>query len=361
MSTTDRHPGRSTPAIDFGSRQLVLRSPGGRASYRIGRRLAIFCAAAVVCTLGLLLVSLMTGAYALSPGEVLGALTGHGEGLVPTVVLQWRLPRALLAVLFGWGLGVAGAIFQSLTRNPLGSPDIIGFDAGAFTGALLVMFYLHGGTGQRTVGALVGGIGTAAVVYLLAYRRGVHGYRLIVVGIGVTAMIGAFNSWLILSASTQDAISASFWGAGSLNGTGYRQLITAAIAFAVLLPAAAALAPTLRMLELGDDAGRQLGVSGTRSRFLLVLMGVGLSATVTALVGPIAFIALAAPQIGRRLAGTAGVSLLAAAITGGVLLLTSDWLAQHAIAGGELPAGVVTVVLGGGNFVWLLISEARKK
>jgi iron complex transport system permease protein len=350
----------AAPAIDFGGPQLSGRSRGHRVSWRVQRRTVVVCVIAAIAAVLIALVSLASGAYQLSIPEVVEALTGRSTGIVQTIVLEWRLPRVLLAGIFGIALGLAGGIFQSLTRNPLGSPDIIGFDAGAYSGALIVMLIVQGGSFATTGGALAGGLITAAVVYLLAYRRGVQGFRLIIVGIGVTAMLGSFNTWLILQASLRDAMSASFWGAGSLNGAGWEQFVPAIIAFAILMPAAALLSKPLRMLELGDDSARQLGVSAERTRLALVIVGVGLSATVTALAGPIAFVALAAPQIGRRLAGSAGISLAAAAAVGCVLLLASDWVAQHALGESELPVGVVTVVLGGGYFVWLLIREARR-
>ncbi len=345
--------------MDFGAPQLVLRIAG--LSIRMPRRTVITVGVLALTAVAIGLVSLAVGSYALSLPEVVEALTGHGTGLAQTIVVDWRLPRVLLAALFGIALGLSGAIFQSLTRNPLGSPDIIGFDTGAYTGALIVMLLLHlDGLYSTTIGAIVGGLVTAAVVYLLAFRRGVQGFRLIIVGIGVTAMLGSFDTWLLLHTSTQDAIRASYWGAGTLDSASYAQLAPAAVIFAILFAGAAALSRGMRALELGDDAGRQLGISAERVRLLLVIVGVSLSATVTALSGPIAFIALSAPQIARRLTGSAGVTLGASAATGCALLLAADWLAQHALPT-TLPVGIVTVVLGGGYFVWLLIAEGRRR
>jgi iron complex transport system permease protein len=332
-----------------------------RLSFRLHRRAVVAGVAIALVGLVVGLVSLASGSYPLSLGEVVGALTGQEHGITATIVVEWRLPRVLLATLFGVALGLAGAVFQSLVRNPLGSPDIIGFDAGAYTGALVVLLVLHGGGIYGTAaGALAGGLATAAAVYLLAYRRGVQGFRLIITGIGVTAMLGSLNTWLLLRSTTQDALSASYWGAGSLESAGYGQLGPAAIAFAVLFAAVAALSRGMHALELGDDAARQLGVRAERTRLLLVVVGVALSATVTSLAGPIAFVALSAPQIARRLTGSAGVTLAASGATGAALLLAADWIAQHALPVG-LPVGLVTVVLGGGYFVWLLIAEGRRR
>lgn len=345
--------------VDFGRRQIVLRA--WSLSLRIPRRSLIVALVLTALAVLVALVSLATGSYALSLDQVVGALTGTQGGIVHTIVVDWRLPRVLLAALFGLALALSGAVFQSLTRNPLGSPDIIGFDTGAYTGALLVMLVIHAqGVYSTTIGALAGGLVTAAAVYLLAWRRGVHGFRLIIVGIGATAMLGSFNTWLLLRATTQDAISASFWGAGSLDTASYAQLGPAAGILLVLFAATGMLSRGMRALELGDDSGRQLGVRAEGTRLALVVVGVSLSATVTALAGPIAFIALSAPQIARRLAGSAGIPLGASAATGCLLLLAADWIAQHAFPV-VLPVGVVTVVLGGGYFVWLLIAEGRRR
>ncbi|MFF2051795.1 FecCD family ABC transporter permease [Leifsonia sp. NPDC058194] len=359
MSTRPHVTGVPERSVAFGRRQVVVRR--GRTSFRVPRRTVVTVVVLAALAVAIGLLSLATGSYGLGLGQVVGALTGRESGIVHTIVVEWRLPRVLVAALFGLALGAAGAIFQSLTRNPLGSPDIIGFDTGAYTGALIVMLGLHAGSSLAvTGGAIAGGLVTAGVVYALAYRRGMQGFRLIVVGIGVTAMLTSVNTWMLLHADTMEAIGAAFWGAGSLERAGYPQLLLACEIFVILFPCAALLARGLGMLELGDDAGAQLGVSVERTRLAATIVGVALSATVTSLAGPIAFIALSAPQIARRLAGTAGVTLGVSAATGAVLLLAADWVAQHALPS-AVPVGLVTVVLGGGYFVWLLIAEGRRR
>ncbi|WP_051701485.1 iron chelate uptake ABC transporter family permease subunit [Mycetocola saprophilus] len=338
---------------------LVWRTRG--LSLRIPRRTLIAVAGLLLMAVVVGVFSLATGDYILSIGQVAGALFGHATGIESTIVLEWRLPRVLTALLFGAALGLSGAIFQSLTRNPLGSPDIIGFDTGAYTGALIVMLVLNLPGGVTTAaGAVIGGLLTAAAVYVLAYRNGMVGFRLIVVGIGVTAMLTSVNTWLILHADTQQAVNAGFWGAGSLDRSGMDQLSIAIIPLLVLFLAAILITPALGLLELGDDAGAQLGVAVERTRLLAIIIGVGLSALVTSFSGPIAFVALAAPQIARRLAGAAGITFLPSALTGAALLLTADAIAQHALPD-PVPVGLVTVILGGGYFVWLLVAEGRRR
>jgi len=353
----------STPssAVDFGRSIRVLRLFGGAVSHRVDMRTVVVCLvlAGLGCVVGLLTLS--SGDYPVPLPDVLSALTGQAEGRVHMVVVEWRLPRTALALLLGAALGISGAIFQSLTRNPLGSPDIIGFDAGAYTGALIVITLLGGGYVAVAGGALAGGLVTAALVYVLAYRRGVQGFRLIIVGIGVAAMLTALNTWLLLRAQLEVAMSAAMWGAGSLNGMSLERLGYAALILLVLIPLALVMSRAMSQLELGDDAARALGVNAEPNRLALLVIGVALTATVTATAGPIGFVALAAPQLARRLAGSAGVTMLPAAAMGALLLAAADYLAQRAFAPTQLPVGVVTVSLGGVYFVWLLLREARRQ
>lgn len=262
--------------------------------------------------------------------------------------------------MFGAALGVSGAAFQSLIRNPLASPDIIGFSAGSYSGALVVIILIHGSYLQLAAGALIGGIATAVVVYLLAWRGGVQGFRLIIVGIAISAMLTSLNTWLMLNAKLKVAMSAAAWGAGSLTGTSWGQALIGSGVILLLLGVLAVFSPALKQLELGDDAARATGARVERVRVVVLVLGVALTATVTAAAGPIVFVALAAPQIARRLARSPGVTLAPAAFTGALLLAAADVTAQNLLPV-ELPVGVVTVVAGGGYLVWLLIREVRRR
>ncbi|MEV4889338.1 iron chelate uptake ABC transporter family permease subunit [Nonomuraea sp. NPDC055795] len=346
------------PRVDVGRRVLVLRR--GRFAVRLQWRSAVVCAVLTVAVAGTAVLALMTGSYQLSPGQVLSALTGRETGIVLDIVVEWRLPRVVAALVFGAALGVSGAVFQSLLRNPLAEPGIIGFSQGSYTGALIVILVVNGSYVQLVGGALLGGMTTAVAVYVLAYRRGVQGFRLIIVGIGVSAMLGSLNTWLILKADLDQAMSAAAWGAGSLNGVSWDQVVIGGACIAVLLLPAGMLSRSMRQMELGDDAAASQGVRVSPARLGLILAGVALTATVTAASGPIAFISLVAPQIGRRLARTAGITLAPAAFVGALLCLASDYLAQH-VAPTPLPVGVITVVLGGGYLGYLLFTEARRR
>nr|WP_288121937.1 iron chelate uptake ABC transporter family permease subunit [Rhodococcus sp. (in: high G+C Gram-positive bacteria)] len=321
----------------------------------------LVCAALLLLTAVVAVLAIGTGDYHVPPGQVLAAVFGDAPRITEIVVMQSRFPRVALAFLFGAALGVSGAIFQSLTRNPLGSPDIIGFSTGAYTGALVVILTLGGGYYRTGAGALVGGLVAAAVVYVLAYKRGVQGFRLIIVGIAVSAVLASVNTWLVVKADVSEAIAAAVWGAGTLNGLGWPQVVPVLVALAVVTPAAAALSTRLPVLEMGDDAARALGIRVEPTRLMLVILGVALTALVTAAAGPISFVALAAPQLARRLTGTSSVAMVPAACMGALLLIVSDDAAQRVFAPTQLPVGVVTVCVGGAYFVWLLAREGRKQ
>ncbi|KRA23594.1 iron ABC transporter permease [Microbacterium sp. Root61] len=329
--------------------QLSLRLH--RRSIWVGLAIGLLVLVAGVATLS-------TGTSDTPLADVLAALVGSGDARTNMLVIEWRLPRLLFATVCGAALGLSGAVFQSLTRNPLGSPDVIGFSAGSYFGALVVML-LFGSLRYWEVatGALLGGIATAIVVYALSYRGGVHGFRLIIMGIGVTAVIGSFNSYLLLTSALPDAMVAASWGAGSLSGLAFDQFWPMLIVFVVLVPLAIALGPSLRQLELGDDTARALGLRAEPARLAAIVIGVALIALVTAAAGPIAFIALAAPQVAKRLTKTSGIGLLPAALTGALLLVVADLIAIRI----ALPVGVVTVSIGGGYLLWLLIREFKGK
>ncbi|MGI5271555.1 FecCD family ABC transporter permease [Nonomuraea sp. CA-218870] len=335
---------------------VVLRA--GAYSIRVARRPVVASLALVAAALVVGFVALCFGASWSHPMEVLAALAGQGDSVV--VIRDWRLPRVAAALIFGAALGLAGAIFQNLTRNALGSPDVIGLDAGSYTGALFAITVLSSTPAQLAVSSAAGGLAAAAAVYFLSLRSGLSGMRLIVIGIAVNAMLTAVNSWIVLRAELEVAMAATGWSAGSLNGVDWAELALPFGVIGALALLLVALAPGMHQTGLGDDLAVASGVRLNPLRLLLVLAGVGCTATVTAVAGPIVFIALAAPQIGRLLAGTSGVALLPAALTGGVLLLAADLVAQVLFAPVALPVGVVTTVIGGGYLIWLLVRKAGR-
>lgn len=338
---------------------LVVRA--GSVSMRVRTRALAVGAVLLLVLLAAVGVALSLGTYTVPFDRLTATLLGHGSEAARTVVLEWRAPRAVTAAVFGAALALSGAVFQSLTRNPLGSPDFLGFSVGSFTGVLLVM--LAGGAGFAAVagGALGGGLATALAVYLLAFRRGVQGFRLVVVGIAVSSMLTSVNTWVTVKADLDLALRAAVWGAGTLNGVRWSEATPGIAAAGVLAVYLASLAPAMRQLELGDDVAAMLGLRVERAKLLLIVVGVGLTATVTAVTGPVAFVALAAPQVARRLSRSGSVDLVTSGLVGATMLTVSDLVALHAVPGTEIPVGAVTVCLGGLYLVWLLTRETGRR
>ncbi len=268
------------------------------------RRLIASCPLLMAASLLISLLGLAQGPVPLTIDQVFSALFGDAPRNVAMVVNEWRLPRVLMALLIGAALGVSGAIFQSLTRNPLGSPDVMGFDTGAWSGVLVAMVLFGQNLTAIALAAMAGGVLTSLVVWLLAWRNGIETFRLIIIGIGVRAMLVAFNTSLLLRASLETALSAGLWNAGSLNGLTWGRTLPSAPLILLMLVGSALLVRRMRLLEMGDDTACALGVQVERSRLPLMLVAVVLTAASTALARPISFIALVAPHIARRLSGT---------------------------------------------------------
>ena len=334
---------------------------GESVSLRIHRRSVAVGSIMLVVVLALAIFAIGTGEFDIPPATVISTLLGGGDRGSEFIINEVRLPRVLCALLVGGALGVSGALFQSLTRNPLGSPDIVGFPQGAAVGALIVITVIGGSSLGVTIGALVGGATTALAVYVLAFKRGsTSGYRLILVGIAISYLLISITDYLLARARIEEAQEATRWLLGSLNGRTWDDFIPLAISLAVLLPLAIPAGRALRALELGDDSAHALGLRVERSRLALIGLAVGLVSTTTVAVGPIGFVALTAPQIARRLMRTAGLPLVCSALTGAALTLAADIAGQRLLPDRALPVGVMTGAFGGLYLVWLLTSEWRK-
>ncbi|NMO49604.1 iron chelate uptake ABC transporter family permease subunit [Actinoplanes sp. TBRC 11911] len=314
----------------------------------------------LLVALSVSLVNLSTGDFPVPVADVLRSLIGQGDTGTDFIVYQLRLPRVLVTLLVGAALGASGTIFQGLTRNPLGSPDFVGLTVGATSGALIVILLMHGGGLQVAAGAVAGCIATAVGIYLLAFRRGVQPFRLVLMGIGVSAMLDAFNSYLIYRARLDEALEAQVWQIGSVNGAGWTEVALVGVMLAVLLPVILSYGRHLDMLALGDETATLHGMPVERSRIMLALSAAGLAAGATAAAGPIAFVALAAPPLAARLTRAPRAGVLPAALMGAALLCASDWTAQNALPANDIPVGIVTAALGGVYLTWLLIHERKR-
>ncbi|MFG2498748.1 FecCD family ABC transporter permease [Streptomyces sp. NPDC048441] len=336
----------------------AIRTRGGL-SFRLDVRTAVVVAVLIVAALAASVVLIGTGDFYIPTADVIRTLLGNGDAGQEFIINDLRLPRVLVGLLVGAALGLGGAIFQSISRNPLGSPDILGLGQGSTAGALIMIVLFQGSAVQVAGGALVGGLVTGLAIYVLAWKRGVHGFRFVLVGIGVSAFVTAVNGYLLTKADLVDAARAVVWMTGSLSGRDWEQVWPLLVLCAILVPIVMTYARPLRMLEMGDDVGYALGVPVERTRIVLMASAVLLTAAATAAAGPVSFVALTAPQLSRRLTRSPGPNLMPAMFMGATLLVVADWASQRAFGADQLPVGVVTGVLGGIYLLWLLVIERK--
>ncbi|MEU9337671.1 iron ABC transporter permease [Streptomyces sp. NPDC048290] len=322
-------------------------------------RTAVVCLALAALTFLAFCVVVSVGDIALPLGDVVTALFGGGDPGTALIVHELRLPRALAGLLVGIAFGVSGALLQTMTLNPLASPDLMGITQGAGTAVVAgIVLGWDAGLGTQGLG-LLGALGAAALVYVLAWKRGTTGYRIVLVGVGIAWICTSCTDYLMATGQRFQAQAALGWLVGNLNGRTWEQITPLVAALAVLLPAALLLGHRLRTLQLGDDVARGLGTRVQTVRVAVLLVSVGLVAFGTATAGPVAFVALAAPQVAQRLTGTAVPPPVAAGLTGALMVLVSDLIARKLVPDTELPVGVVTGVLGAPVLLWLLVRANR--
>ncbi|MET7877476.1 iron chelate uptake ABC transporter family permease subunit [Micromonospora profundi] len=303
-------------------------------------------------------VSLMAGRTFYPPADVLAVLSGEDVPGASFTVGTLRLPRAVLAVLAGACFGLGGVTFQTMLRNPLASPDMIGISSGASAAAAFAIVVLNLGEAGVSAFAIVVGLAVALVIYLLSFKDGVAGTRLVLIGIGMAAMLDSLTAYVLSQAAEWDLQEALRWLTGSLNGVTWKQVTPVAVAVAVLAPVLLGQARNLSMMQLGDDTAAALGVRLERTRILVIVAAVGLISFATAATGPIAFVAFLSGPIAARLVGPVGSLLLPSALVGSLLVLVADFVGQFAFDT-RYPVGVVTGVLGAPYLIYLLIRTNR--
>lgn len=317
------------------------------------RRLAVsVCVGAV--TVGLALVALMVGEFPVSPGDALAVALGTEQGPARLVLVEFRLPRLLAAILVGMALGTAGALFQSVLRNSLASPDIIGISQGAAVGAVLAALGWGLAGLWISAAAWLGALVVAALNLALAWRGGLAGRRFVLCGIALSFACASVTSYLLARGDIREAHTVLLWLAGSVGSVTHDDLTQLGVVLFVLLPIARLIETRLAMLELGEDTAAGLGVSASRTRVVAIALAVGLAASAVAVAGPVGFVALTAGPIARRLVGDGKPALLASALAGAAVTLGADVTAQHLVPGGTVPVGVVTGLIGGPYLFWLL-------
>ncbi|WP_323793072.1 FecCD family ABC transporter permease [Nocardioides sp.] len=324
----------------------------GRARRRRARRRAVLALAVLVVVL--FVVSLMVGRTFYPLGDVVRVVLGQDVPGASFTVGELRLPRAVLAVLTGAAFGLGGVTFQTMLRNPLASPDIIGVTSGASVAAVIGIVVLSLDETLVSIAAMAAALSTALVIYLLAFTDGVVGTRLILVGIGVAAMLDSVVAYVIVRAAPWDLQDALRWLTGSLNGATWDQVVPLAVGLALLTPLLLGQARNLALLQQGDDSATALGVRVERTRLVTLVTAVALVSFATAAAGPIAFVAFLSGPIAARVVRGGDSLMLPAALVGALLVCGADLLAQHAL-GARYPVGVVTGALGAPFLLHLLI------
>jgi iron complex transport system permease protein len=305
-----------------------------------------------------LAVSLMVGQTFYGPEQVLGVILGQEVQGASFTVGRLRLPRSVLAIVAGAAFGMSGAAFQTMLRNPLASPDIIGITWGSGAAAAFAIVVLGLGGAPVSLIAIVAGLAVALAIYLLSRSGGLVGLRLVLIGIGVAAMLHAITLYILSRAPEWEVQEAMRWLAGSLNGASWTETVPVVIAVVVLGPLLVALSRDLDALRLGDDTASALGVRVERTRLLVLVAAVGLLAFATAATGPIAFVAFLAGPIAGRLVGVDRPVLVPAALIGALLVVVADFVGQY-LLGTRFPVGVVTGVLGAPYLLFLIIRSNR--
>ena len=307
----------------------------------------MLCVGAAGAALALAVMGVVVGDFPVPARSAIATALWDRGGEYDFVVNSLRVPRIMVALLAGACLALAGALFQSLIDNPLVSPDIIGIDTGAAAGAVAILAV---GLDSRLVplAAFAGAVGAATLIFALAWRRGAGGGRLVLVGIGVSALLSAVITYMLVRFPIETVSAAARWQAGTLSGSSWEDARILAAGLAVLAPMALVLVRRLRVMQLGDEAAAALGVPLEHSRAMVVAVGCGLAAIVVAVVGPLGFVALLVPHVARAMAGTLTVGVMVlTALLGSVMLLSADLVAQRLFAPTVLPAGVVTAAMGG--------------
>jgi len=347
-----------TGAKHIASKEMIFRY--GIISSILEKRVLILSGVSVMAIFILGFVGLIVGDYPIPASKAIATALWDRNSEYDFIINSLRFPRITVAVLAGICFATSGAIFQSLINNPLVSPDIIGVNNGAAVCAVILLA-TGGSVPYLPLAAFIGAVLAATLVYVLSWKRGVSGSRLVLVGIGVNAVLGAVITFIQVRFPIERVMAAARWQAGSLFGSSWNDARTLSIGLILLLPAAFLLTNRLRVLQLGDEVAVALGSSVERDRFILLSVGASLAAVAVAVVGPLGFVALLVPQVTRTVIGTfTGGSLIFTGLLGGVFLLGADIIGQRLFAPVTLPAGIITAAIGAPYFLIILVRYNRE-
>ncbi|WP_422666872.1 FecCD family ABC transporter permease [Billgrantia endophytica] len=345
-----------------GSWRLAWRWPVAEprwASVLVERRSVI---ANLLLTVVLLLSSLMylaVGSVVLGPLELLAVLRGEGDMVAAFMVHELRLPRLTAAWLTGAAFAVAGCLMQTLARNRLATPGIIGIDNGATAFAVASVVGISVSLAPPAM-ALMGAATAAAITFGLAVGGGTRGYRFIVAGIGVGAVFGAITQLLLARVGIDTANAAYPWTIGTLNARPANAMVVLAVGLAIGLLLAMWLSRSLSLMRFSDAVAQGLGIVIQRRRWQVLTVSVLLTGLAVAVAGPVGMVGLIGPEIARSLSSRRGVPIIGSALAGALVMVLSDLVGRVLLAPIELPVGIVTAVVGGPWLLWILLRPASR-
>ncbi|WP_459478905.1 FecCD family ABC transporter permease [Clostridium saccharoperbutylacetonicum] len=313
----------------------------------------------IVLTVGLCLIMLLYGKTNYSLTTVTKVLLGEQIQGATFTIETLRLPRLLCGLLVGIAFGIAGNTFQTMLRNPLASPDIIGISSGASVAAVFSILVLHMSGSIVSIAAVISGISLSFFIYILSKSSGFSSNRLILIGIGIQAMTNALISFLLVKASEYEVSNALTWLSGSLNGISIKEIPTLFVVVVIFGVIILCLTNQLQILELGDEFAITLGIKINLIRISLILSSVFLIAFATAVTGPIAFVAFLAGPISARLVGFGAPNVFASGLVGAILVLGADMIGQYVFST-RFPVGIITGILGAPYMLLLLITMNRR-
>jgi len=315
---------------------------------------------AVLLLLAIILCGLMmtVGNTYYSPRTVIQVLAGKDVQGAAFTILTLRLPRMIAGITTGFSFGLAGSVFQTMLRNPLANPNIIGITSASSAGAVFCILILHAGGSIVFGGSILAATVTAIMIYLLSKLKKYSTGRLILVGIGFQALMNSAVSYFLLIGSEKDLAGALRWMSGSLNGVQMTSIYLLLVAMLICVPLILFYAKSLKILELGEESATTMGVNTNKARGILLVSSVVLVAVATATTGPIAFVSFLSGPIAKRITGHGNSSPVIAGLFGVVLVLAADMIGQQAFAI-RFPVGVITGLLGAPYLIYLLIRMNR--
>ncbi len=340
----------------------LLDPPHRIRSTRVLRNRRAYAVTSLLAMIALVLfvLTMMVGSYAVSAPDVLASVLHlKDDPSVDFIVRDLRLPTAIAGLAVGVALGISGQLFQRVLGNPLASPDFVGISSGASLFAVSSIVLFDASSTVISGSALVGALLSALLIYLLAWRDGITGYRFILIGIGISQLMLSLIGYIVSHASIHEAREAMTWLVGTVGQAGSGELRTLVVGLAVLLPVIVGLERSLRALELGDDTAKALGARVELNRLGLLGASIMLVGFAVAVAGPIMFVALIAGPIAQRLVGRAAGGIMAAGCTGAIITLGAD-LISHQVLPVDLPTGVVTGLIGAPYLIWLLVTVNRE-